>query len=601
MSDNKKDQPSKGPERTPADASGTKRPYATIDLKATVVSENKAAKPADTKDVNAETAAKVAAADAAVKGGAGAGATGPKVSEPPKTSGAAATAAGAAKAGEAASKGGASAVPPPAAREGSGFGRFVSHMAAGILGGGLAVVAAPQLQPLLGVAPPKPAEVAPRTAPQDVARIAALEKQMQERIAAANAQAKAPQTSDEIKTALSRIDNLNTQIAGLKDAQSKLAAENEALKTTSAKGGPDEEAMRRIAKLEEQLTSMASAAAADPLKAGRLPQLAQLTGQVADLRTALENRLAAQRKDLTQEIDTRITASAEAAEAARAGTQRIDREVAALRAEANRMAARLDQLKTAADQLEIGLKAVREDAASTKTALDAARTELAAQVKAAAKPADVAAAVTPVAQRIAKLETSVDGVLKAEADRKSNAERIVLSLELGNLKRTLERGLPYEKELAEVRKVAGSRIDLAPLARYQATGVPTLSDLAESFRPIANAILDAEAEQGDATVLDRLMSGAKTLVRVRKTSHEAGDTSTEAMLSRMETAVKDGRLALVLSEAKKLPAKAQAPAKDWLAKVEARNAVDVALTTIDAALKSSLGAGPANGGQKGTK
>lgn len=596
MSDNKKDQPSKGPERSSPEASGTKRPFATIDLKATVVSDPKAAQATEAKDTNAETAAKVAAADAAVTGAQGRASAGAaaKPAEPAKA------AASAAKSADAAGKAGAAGAPPPASK-GSGFGRFVTHMAAGILGGGLAVVAAPQLQPLLGIAPQKPAEVAPRTAPQDVARIETLEKQMRERIAAAAAQPAAAAASPEVKAALARVEDLGGQLAALKDAQGKLAAENAALKAAGAKGGPGEDALRRIVKLEEQLSGMASAAAADPLKAGRLPQLAQLTGQVADLRTALENRLAAQRKDLTQEIDTRITAGAEAAEAARAGTQRIDREVASLRTETNRMASRLDQLKTAADQLEIGLKAVREDAAATKTALDAARAELAAQVKAAAKPADVSAAVAPVTQRIAKLETNVDGVLKAEADRKSNAERIVLSLELGNLKRTLERGLPFAKELAEVSKVAGSRVNIAPLAKYQATGVPTLGDLAQSFRPIANAILDAEAEQGDATVLDRLMSGAKTLVRVRKTSHEAGDTSTEATLARMEAAVKDGRLGMVLSEAKKLPAKAQAPARDWLAKVEARNAVDVALTAIDTALKTSLGAGPANGGQKGTK
>ena len=51
-------------------------------------------------------------------------------------------------------------------------------------------------------------------------------------------------------------------------------------------------------------------------------------------------------------------------------------------------------------------------------------------------------------------------------------------------------------------------------------------------------------------------------------------------------------LADVLGEAKKLPPKAAVPAKDWLAQVEARHAVEAELGTIDLALKSSLGAGP---------
>ena len=110
----------------------------------------------------------------------------------------------------------------------------------------------------------------------------------------------------------------------------------------------------------------------------------------------------------------------------------------------------------------------------------------------------------------------------------------------------------------------------------------------KDFRRVANAAIDAEAEPADASVLDRLMSGARSIVRVRKAGHDPADASTEAIVGRMEAALKDGRLREVLDQGKKLPPKAALAVDDWLKKVEARHAVDRSVADIEAALKSSL-------------
>ena len=102
-------------------------------------------------------------------------------------------------------------------------------------------------------------------------------------------------------------------------------------------------------------------------------------------------------------------------------------------------------------------------------------------------------------------------------------------------------------------------------------------------------MLDAEAEPADATLVDRLLSGARSIVRVRKAGHAADDTSLEATIGRMEAALKDGRLAEVLANAKKLPPKAALAGEDWVRKVEARQAVEQAMADIEAPLKASLG------------
>jgi hypothetical protein len=63
----------------------------------------------------------------------------------------------------------------------------------------------------------------------------------------------------------------------------------------------------------------------------------------------------------------------------------------------------------------------------------------------------------------------------------------------------------------------------------------------------------------------------------------------------MEAALKDGRLAEVVANAKTLPPKAALAGEDWVRKVQARLAVEQALADVEAALKSSLGPAPAAG------
>jgi hypothetical protein len=72
-------------------------------------------------------------------------------------------------------------------------------------------------------------------------------------------------------------------------------------------------------------------------------------------------------------------------------------------------------------------------------------------------------------------------------------------------------------------------------------------------------------------------------------SHDADEKTPEAVVARMEQALDEDRLGDVLQEARTLPQPAQDAAKDYLAKVEARFAVDRALAEVEAQLKASLG------------
>ena len=140
-----------------------------------------------------------------------------------------------------------------------------------------------------------------------------------------------------------------------------------------------------------------------------------------------------------------------------------------------------------------------------------------------------------------------------------------------------------------MRKASGGKIDLSALDRYQSGGLPTMAELEREFRTLAYTIVEADSEPAEAGVVDRLIAGARSVVRVRRVNHSPDDKSAEAVVARMERALKDGRLDEALQQSKDIPAKAVGRASEWLAKAEARHAVDRAIASIEGQLKTSLG------------
>jgi hypothetical protein len=342
------------------------------------------------------------------------------------------------------------------------------------------------------------------------------------------AAAPAGDVAAKLSAAESRLKALEEQARALPDlakAQAKLAADTKALEARAA--GPELDA--RLGKIEQAL---AGAASGDPAaRAGASAAVADKLGELEKIAGA-------------------------ALAAAKQASQRSDQELAVVKTEAVRLAQRLDALKTDVD----------------------------ARLMGAAKSADLA----PVAGKLAAFEQDLQRFLKGEGERNSNAQRVLVTLEIANLKRAMDRGDRYAPELDAVRKAAGGTLDVAPLQRYALEGVPTVPALAREFRRVANAAIDAEAEPADASVWERMLNGARSIVRVRKTGHASDDMSAEAVTGRMEAALKDGRLGEVIAQGAKLPPKAALAAEDWLRKVQARHSVDQALGEIEGALKATL-------------
>jgi hypothetical protein len=516
-----------------------KRPFATIDLKATEVKVTPAAaggaadasatKPAGSTAVPASgPAAKTDAAKDTANAGASAG----PAEAASAASGTKTTTSAAAKPPTA---------PSPTAARG---GNVLTHAAAGVAGGALTLAAA-----VFG-------GLVPGSGDSDVVRrVSALEQVRGSGAGSADLQKQLADLSAQV----ARFDE---QQRGLRAAHSQSNDQIKAVQDKVDRQDADGDIGQRLVKLEEQLGALSQAAGTDP-RNGRVAQLAQIVTKL----TEVETRLNATRREIAQDLEQRVGVAADQAEAGR-----------------TRLAQR-------AQSIEQSLKSVSDDTASLRASLDAFKSDVDTRIKATARPADVSAAVAPVAQRLGEIERNLQSVVRSEQDRNATAGNILLSLELANLKRALDRGGKYASELASVKKLAGDKLDLAVLEASQSTGVPSVAALTQELRTLAHSMIDAELEPADATLTDRMLSGMKSIVRVRRTNLSADDTSAEAIVGRMESLLKDGLVAEALGEARKLSAKALAPARGLIAKLEMRQSIDAAIAALDASLKTSLAGG----------
>lgn len=422
-------------------------------------------------------------------------------------------------------------------------GGFASHLAAGIMGGALTLGGAYALGPQSGLL-----SNSQRPGDQDVARrLAALEK-------STPGQPIANPALDQ------RLERIEQAARTLTEAQTQVA--------TAARAADDKAtalAQDRVQKLEEQIATMVAAATADPQRAGRLPQLAQITTKLAEIEAALQSRQVQLKREIAADVD-----------------QKLERDLGQLKGDTATTGGR-------AQALEASVKRLLEEAGAMRASIDTLRSDLGGR----AKPQDVVTALEPLTQKMTTLERSVQTVVRSEQERNTNAERIVLSLELGNLKRALDRGQKYAPELAAIRKLAGDKLDLTALEKFAATGVPTTDGMIADFRVLAFKVIDADSQPQDASVMDRMMAGAKSMVRVRKTNPSPDDKGTEATLARMEAALKDGRVAQVIEESAPLSDKAKAALGPWLQRIEARATIDRAVGKLEADLKSALTSGSA--------
>lgn len=209
--------------------------------------------------------------------------------------------------------------------------------------------------------------------------------------------------------------------------------------------------------------------------------------------------------------------------------------------------------------------------------LAALRAEVAAQQGTqAAAAADVAAAAEAARAALAEAEAEAQR-LKAEAE--AAAQATLMRAAAGRVLAALDSGAPMAQALDEL--VAGGIPVPADLLAV-ADGAPTLMALQSGFPDAARAALEASlrAEMGDTT-LDRLGSFLRTTTGARSLTPREG-TDPDAVLSRAEAALREGRLADALAEAAALPEAGRAALAEWEAQARRRLAAEAAARDLAA-------------------
>lgn len=247
------------------------------------------------------------------------------------------------------------------------------------------------------------------------------------------------------------------------------------------------------------------------------------------------------------------------------------RDLAQMRDQMSALATRIEQLETAT------VSAVVLDDAATQAAIDATmaqtdalREQLAAEQARLQELADAAAAQLEQARAAAEAE---------EAAAAQAARDAALRVAAAKVQSALETGLPYADDLAAVQAAAGQPLP-AGLTAPAASGVATLSDLQDEFAAAARAGLAAARAAGVSGENAGTIGGfLRNTFDVRSVSPKDG-ADADAILSRAEEAVRQGRLTDALAEIATLPDQAQAPMADWVALAQSRVDALAAIETL---------------------
>lgn len=254
------------------------------------------------------------------------------------------------------------------------------------------------------------------------------------------------------------------------------------------------------------------------------------------------------------------------------------------------------QMKALSDALVVLTHQVNGVAAESRTAL--AQAKAAAAAADAAKTAAQAGAqrgdIDALANRIAALEGAVKSLSADLARRPSSADdaaaRATLAAEA--LRAAVERGAPYQAELAAVQSLGADPSATAALEPFAADGIPGAAALGRELAALIPALQRAsEPAARNGSILGRLEASARNLVRITPIEAAAvpaagGDAS--SVIGRIGSDAARGDLAAALGDIAHLPDDARALAQAWVKKAEAREAAVAASRRIAADALAAL-------------
>ncbi len=185
----------------------------------------------------------------------------------------------------------------------------------------------------------------------------------------------------------------------------------------------------------------------------------------------------------------------------------------------------------------------------------------------------------------AQLQVARDEILAAEAAAEETARAAEARAALGRVQAAVDTGQPFTAALADLRSVSDADIP-AVLAAAAEDGIPTTRDLQDSFAATARAALATARDEGLSEDGGGVGGFLRSTFNVRSVAPREG-ASPDAVLSRIDAAVSDGRITDALAEAETLPEVVRGAMSDWLGAAQSRADAQSALEVLSQAINES--------------
>jgi len=240
------------------------------------------------------------------------------------------------------------------------------------------------------------------------------------------------------------------------------------------------------------------------------------------------------------------------------------------------------QLSSRLEALEAAVAALRQDGGG---AAPADLAQLTGRIDTIEKAVNAAGAQTVDAEgRIAVLEKSLADIA-AKVEAQADQPRIALAIAASALKAAVDRGGPFASEVETFAAVAPDSPELAELRALAKDGVPSRADLLAAAPDAAIAMIAASrVVDENAGFFERLLASAESLIKVRPVGVVEGE-GVDAVVARMEAAVKAGDLAKALAEYETLPEGPKAAGASFAGQVRLRQKAE---ELVDRALAGAL-------------
>jgi hypothetical protein len=351
-----------------------------------------------------------------------------------------------------------------------------------------------------------------------------------------------------------------------------------ALPPNQAPVQPDAHAQQQIAQLQQQFDALKNrpAPSVDTKTTDALSQrLAQLETTLKNLPSTNgpESQLAQKLTELQSVLAplTQRLASAESAiKASDTAVSALGKRIDDIAGNASQARQEADSAGKAAVQLQAKVESFAQNQASTVTRAD----------------------IDALQQKLTSLEQAEAAARASMAQSAAATAATRLALAAQALRNAVVSGAPYQAELAQAKALGADAGKLAPLEPFAASGLPSMAALSRQLRDLLPQMqkIAAPRAQASGSFLERLQANASNLVRISPVNAPSGDQPAD-VLARLEVEAAHRDIAAAVTDVGKLPEAAQAPSKDWLARVKARQAALAAADDLAAATARALTAG----------